>query len=230
MKYTQIPATAFKNIQMNAGILLDSFTPEDGTIGKILGATTGGVNFTGAPTFSDYGEDIDNCPKNMKELKNLDAWEAKMSGTFVTVTDKTAKFLVGAGDASNSYVKTKDLDIDASKTYYEKNGDEYEEVLAPDVSDISDYYELNFSSIIPRNDVLQTDFEDVWWVGDYSDENTGDNAGFCAIHLINSLSTGGFQIQSADKGKGQFSFEFTGHYSMDAQDRVPFEIFIKQGA
>ena len=59
--------------------------------------------------------------------------------------------------------------------------------------------------------------------------NTGDNAGFCAIHLINALNTGGFQIQSGDKAKGQFAFTFTGHYSMDAQDTVPYEIYIKQG-
>lgn len=189
MKYTQIPATAFKNIQMNAGILLDSFTPEDGTIGAILGATTGGINFTASPTFSDYGEDIDNCPKNMKELKKLDNWEAKLTGTFVTVTADLAKALVASAD----------IDKDDA------------------------------THIIPRNDVLQSDFKDVWWVGDYSDENTGENAGFCAIHLLNSLSTGGFQIQSTDKGKGQFSFEFTGHYSMDAQETPPFEIYVKQG-
>ena len=55
------------------------------------------------------------------------------------------------------------------------------------------------------------------------------NGGFCAVHLKNALSTAGFQIQSTDKGKGQFAFEFTGHYSMDAQNEVPFEIYIKAG-
>ncbi len=84
--------------------------------------------------------------------------------------------------------------------------------------------------IIPRNEVEDSDFEDIWWVGDYSDVNNGAGAGFCAIHLMNSLSTGGFQIQSTDKGKGQFAYEFTGHYSMAEQDKVPFEIFVKQGA
>ena len=49
------------------------------------------------------------------------------------------------------------------------------------------------------------------------------------MHLINALSTGGFQIQSTDKAKGQFAFSFTGHYSMDDQSRVPFEIFVKAG-
>lgn len=186
MKFTQIPSDAFKAIQMNAGILVDSFTPASETVGNIIGATSGGVNFTATPTYTDYGDDIDNCPKNTMELKKLDSWEAKMSGTFVSVTADLAKLLVGAGDATEGH-------------------------------------------IVPRNDILQTDFKDVWWIGDYSDVNTGENAGFCAIHLMNALNTAGFQIQSSDKAKGTFSFEFTGHYSMEEQDTVPFEIYIKAG-
>ena len=70
MKYTKIPETTFKNLQLNAGVLLSAFNPESATVANesIIGATTGGVNFTATPTFSDYGEDSDNCPKNMKEL------------------------------------------------------------------------------------------------------------------------------------------------------------------
>lgn len=189
MKYTQIPQTAFQNIQLNAGILVDSFVPATGTIGRLIGATTGGVNFTDTPEFADFGEDIDNCPKNTKELKKLTSHEAKMSGTFVTLDAATVHLLAGAADVD----------------------------------------ELDATHIVPRNDLELTDFKDVWWVGDYSDENNGDNAGYVAIHLINALNTGGFQIQSTDKAKGQFAFEFTGHYSMNAQNTVPYEIYIKQG-
>lgn len=189
MKYTQIPQTAFQNIQLNAGILVDSFVPATGTIGRLIGATTGGVNFTDTPEFADFGEDIDNCPKNTKELKKLTSHEAKMSGTFVTLDAATVHLLAGAAD------------ID----------------------------ELDATHIVPRNDLEDADFKDVWWVGDYSDENNGDNAGYVAIHLMNALNTGGFQIQSTDKAKGQFAFDFTGHYSMAAQDTVPYEIYIKQG-
>lgn len=189
MKYTQIPQTAFQNIQLNAGILVDSFVPATGTIGRLIGATTGGVNFTDTPEFADFGEDIDNCPKNTKELKKLTSHEAKMSGTFVTLDAATVHLLAGAADVD----------------------------------------ELDATHIVPRNDLEDADFKDVWWVGDYSDENNGDNAGYVAIHLMNALNTGGFQIQSTDKAKGQFAFEFTGHYSMAAQDTVPYEIYIKQG-
>lgn len=189
MKFTQIPTDTFENLQMNAGILLDEFTPSTGVIGNIIGATTGGINFTATPTYSDYGEDIDNCPKNMKELKNLDSWEATLSGTFASVSASLAKTLIGAADADKS----------------------------------------DATHIIPRNDILETDFQDIWWVGDYSNLNGDTNGGFCAVHLINALSTGGFQIQSTDKAKGQFAFSFTGHYSMNDQSRVPFEIFVKAG-
>lgn len=68
MKFTRIPETAFQTLQLNAGILLSNFTPGTGTVEEtdILGATSGGVNFTATPTYSDFGEDIDNCPVNIK--------------------------------------------------------------------------------------------------------------------------------------------------------------------
>lgn len=192
MKYTKIPTDTFKNLQLNAGVLLKSFDVETQTMAadSIVGATSGGVSFTAVPSFIDFGEDIDNCPKNMKEMKKLDSWEAKMSGTFASVSKSLAKTLVGAADLSGS-------------------------------------------KIAPRNDLAAADFSDLWWVGDYSEVNedgtsTG-KAGFIAIHLLNSLSTGGFSIQSSDKGKGQFEFEFTGHYSMEDQDKVPFELYIQEG-
>lgn len=191
MKFTKIPSDAFQKLQINAGILTTDFTPATGTIGEAgqIGATTGGVNFTATPTYSDFGEDIDNCPKNMKELKKLDSWEVKMTGTFVNADTAIAKRLCGAAD------------IDSSDT----------------------------TKVTPRNDVLETDFSDIWLVGDYSDKNGETNGGFIAIHMLNTLSTGGFQLQTADKSKGQFAFEYTAHYSMAAQDTVPFEIYIKAG-
>ena len=191
MKFTKIPSDAFQKLQINAGILTTDFTPATGTIGESgqIGATTGGVNFTATPTYSDFGEDIDNCPKNMKELKKLDSWEAKMTGTFVNADTAIAKLLCGAADIGTS---------DTTK-------------------------------VTPRNDLKAADFDDIWLVGDYSDKNGETNGGFIAIKLINALSTGGFRLQTSDKSKGQFAFEFTGHYSMSAQDTVPFEIYIKAG-
>lgn len=189
MKFTQIPTTAMEEMQLNAGVLLSRFTPATAEVSGIIGATTGGIKFAATPTYSDFGEDIDNCPKNMKELKRQDSVEVKISGTFVTVTTATAKKLMAAAD------------IDTSDT----------------------------TKITPRNDLTVEDFADLWWVGDYSDKNGEKNGGFVAIHVMNALNTGGFQLQSGDKSKGQFPFEFTGHYSIEAQDVVPYEVYIKAG-
>ena len=191
MKFRKIPEDTFKNIVLNAGVLLKSFTPATPTIedANILGAPTGGINFTATPSFTDFGEDIDNCPKNMKELKKLDSWEVKLTGTFITSNTSLIALLMGAGDVGTS---------DTTK-------------------------------VTPRVDVASADFKDLWFVCDYSDKNGENNGGFCAIKIINALSTGGFSMQSADKGKAQFSFEFTGHVSMSAQTVVPFEVYLKEG-
>lgn len=192
MRFTRVPETAFQNLQLNAGILLSDFDASTGTAEEtdLLGATSGGTNFTATPTYSDWGEDVDNCPVNVKELKKLDSWAVTMSGTFVTVTTQSAKTLVGAAD------------IDSSDN----------------------------TKIVPRNDLADTDFSDIWWVGDYSDKNGDTKGGYVAIHMLNGLSTGGFQLQSANRAKGQFAFEFTGHYSIEDQNKVPFEVYIKAGA
>lgn len=189
MKFTQVAADAFQKLQLNAGVLLTEFDPTSGAIDKtkIFAATGGGVSFEATPTFIDFGDGIDNVPANTKELKQLDVFEVKMSGTAKTVDTDFAKTLVAAADVSGN-------------------------------------------KVTPRSTLGQTDFFDVWWVGDYSDVTTGDGAGFVAIKLINALSTGGFKIQSNDKGKGDFAFEFTGHYSMENIDLVPFEIHIQEGS
>lgn len=189
MKYTKIPTDTFEKIQLNAGMLVGSFTPATGEVSNLLGATTGGINFRAQPSYTDFGDDIDNCPKNMMELKKLESWDVTMSGTFVTVSASLAKKLSAAAD------------IDSNDT----------------------------TKIVPRNELNTSDFSDIWWVGDYSEVNTGAGAGFVAIHMLNSLNTGGFEVRSTDKAKGQFAFEFTGHVSMSAQDVVPFEIYVKEG-
>ena len=83
--------------------------------------------------------------------------------------------------------------------------------------------------VVPRNDLTEADFLDVWWVGDYSDKNDDENGGFLAIHMENALSTGGFSLKSDNKKKGQMDFELTAHYSMDAPDKVPYEVYVKAG-
>ena len=202
-KYTKIPANTFKHLVVNAGIMLANFTPGTGEYQDedMLGPTSGGVNFTTTPSFSDWGEDIDNCPKNTKELKRLEDWDVKMSGSFVAVSAELATTLSALADKTDVAATTGE---NATRAY---------------------------AKVTPRDTVdIENDFHDIWLVGDYSDVNTGTNAGYIAIRMMNALSTGGFQLQTQDKGKGQFAFEFTGHYSLDAQDTVPYEIYITADA
>lgn len=83
--------------------------------------------------------------------------------------------------------------------------------------------------VTPRLDLRDSDFADLWWVGDYSDVNTGASAGFIAIRLINALSTGGFALQSQKNGKADYAFTFTGHYSINDMTIIPYELYIVEG-
>ena len=244
MRYTKITDDAFQTIQLNAGVLATDFTPASGSLtdSNIIGATTGGVTFTATPSFEDFGSDIDNCPKNTKELKRLTEWEIKCSGTFVTISPELAVMLAAAAgktDGTVSYTLTSDTEIVSGKTYYTRTGSGTEQspyiytaVTSPSSSSLSSYYEVSDvgpAKITPRNDLLSGDFDDLWWIGDYSDKNGSTNGGFVAVHMMNALSTGGFQIKTGDKAKGNFSFEFTAHYSINSQDTVPFEVYVRSG-
>ena len=193
MKFTQVPTDTFENLVLNAGILVDTFTPASGVIGNILGATTGGIEFSTNPTYTDFGEDIDNVPANTKQLKRLQSFDPTMSGTFLTVDTAAVKSLIGAADIGTS---------DTTK-------------------------------VVPRDQLVAADFEDVWWVGDYSDKNVDaestHTAGYIAIHLMNALNTAGFKITSSKDNKAQMAFEYHGHYDISNISTPPFEIYVKAG-
>ena len=179
-QFTVIPQDTFESLQLDAGVLLTTFDPTDPAVtdSAIICATTGGINTSCVPTYSDLGEDVDNCPNNMKELKHLDSWECKMSFTSIGTSKESIRLALGAAD------------INAST-----------------------------GAITPRKDLAQTDFSDVWWVGDRAD------GGCVAIQLKNALSTGGFTLQTTKSGKGQVSVELTGHVSINSQDVMPMVFY-----
>lgn len=181
-KFTAIPQSTFEELQLDAGVILKNFTPATPTAPKdedIVCATTGGINVSCVPTYSDMGEDVDNCPVNMMELKHLDGWACKMAFTSLGTSTESIRLALGAADIDTT---------DRSK-------------------------------ITPRRDLKQTDFANLWWVGDRAD------GGMVAICLKNALSTGGFTLQTTKNGKGQVSVELTGHVSMFAQDEMPMEFY-----
>ena len=177
---TKIPEDTFSALQLDAGVLLTTFDPTSPAIpdSAIICATTGGINPQCIPTYSDMGEDVDNCPLNMKELKHLDGWDCRIATTGLGTSAELIRLALGAADITAASGK-----------------------------------------ITPRKDLQQTDFADVWWVGDRAD------GGLVAIRLINALSTGGFALQTTKNGKGQVSIELTGHVSINAQDTMPMEFY-----
>ena len=180
-RFTKLSADAFDELQLDAGVLLKTFNPSAPGIanGAIICATTGGINPSCVPTFSDFAEDVDNAPNNTKEFKHLDGWDCKISTTGLSTKPAVIKMALGCAD------------IDGN----------------------------NSSKIIPRRNLSQGDFSDIWWVGDKA------NGGWAAVRLINALSTGGFSLKTAKNGKGQVALEITGHVALAAQDVVPMEFY-----
>ncbi len=180
-KFTVIPQDTFDGLQMDAGVILTKFNPampvapddED-----IVCATTGGITVSCAPTYSDLGSDVDNCPVNMRELKHLDSWECKISFTSLGTSAESIKMSLGCAD------------IDSET-----------------------------GAIKPRKDLSQSDFGDLWWVGDRAD------GGCVAVQLKNALSTGGFSLKTTKSGKGQVSMELTGHVALADQTTMPMVIY-----
>ena len=185
-KFTVIPENTFNDLVMDAGVLLNSFDPSTAAAPDdedIICATTGGINVSCVPTYSDLGEDVDNCPNNTKELKHLDGWDCKLTTTCLGTSPELIKLALGAAAIDGT---------DSTK-------------------------------VTPRATLSQSDFTDIWWVGDKAD------GGMVAVKMLNALSTGGFTLQTTKNGKGQISIEITGHVSISAQTTVPMVFYSASG-
>ena len=181
-KFTVIPQNTFSALQLDAGVILKRFNPANPVAPAdedIVTATTGGIQVSAVPTFSDLGEDVDNVPVNMKEFKHLDSWEMTVTTTGLGTSPELIKLSLGCAD------------IDGE----------------------------NASKIIPRKDLEQTDFSDLWWVGDRAD------GGCVAVQIKNALSTAGFSLQTTKSGKGQTGLTLTGHVSINAQSDMPMVFY-----
>lgn len=183
--FTVIPQDTFESMQLDAGVLLTSFDPASPVApndSDIVCATTGGITVTCQPEYSDLGEDVDNVPNNMKELKHLDSWTCSLEFTSLDTSAEGIRLALGAADITAATGK-----------------------------------------IVPRKDLAQSDFGDIWWVGDKAD------GGIVAVKLKNALSTEGFSLQTTKNGKGQTSCTLTGHVSINDQSTMPMEFYVLEG-
>lgn len=100
-KFTVIPQDTFDELQLDAGVVLKRFNPANPVAPAdedIVCATTGGINVACVPTYSDLGEDVDNCPNNMMELKHLDSWDCTMGFTSLGTSAESIRMALGAAD------------------------------------------------------------------------------------------------------------------------------------
>lgn len=100
MRFTKIPESTFNELQVNAGVLAKAFDPATGTLDEadIITATSGGITVNAKPSFEDFGADIDNCPKNTKELKRKTEMDVNVSTTALNINKDTLKFMLAAAD------------------------------------------------------------------------------------------------------------------------------------
>ena len=117
-RYTVIPSNTFDALQIDAGVLLKRFDPANPAKPAdedIICATTGGINPSCVPSYSDYGEDVDNVPANMLELKHLDSWDCKITTTGLGTSPELIKMALGAADIPGTnaakIVPRRDLDV-----------------------------------------------------------------------------------------------------------------------
>lgn len=229
-RFNAVSEDVFKNLQLEAGVLLNTFDPDDPDEPDdedIICATTGGVNATCVPTYTDFGEDIDNVPNRTKELNHLDNWECKFGFTALDVTPETIKMSLGAADTTDKYTASSDTSVVSGKTYYTRSGTSpnytYSVVQAPTGNpSTSNYYELTGGTVIPRATLKDSDYSDLWWVGDKAD------GGMAAINLKNALSTGGFSLQTTKSGKGQLTCELTGYVSIEDTTEIPMAFYVSE--
>lgn len=103
--FTVVSQDMFNELQVDAGVILNSFDPTNPAAPDdedIVTATTGGITVACVPTYSDYFEDIDNVPNNMKEGKHLDGWDCTLTTTALGTTPEAIKLALGAADIDGS--------------------------------------------------------------------------------------------------------------------------------
>ena len=75
--------------------------------------------------------------------------------------------------------------------------------------------------ITPRREFKLEDFISLYWIGDMLDEKK-----LFVVVMDNTVSVGGFDFTSTNKGKGRLGLEFMPHATVADQDKVPMAFYI----
>lgn len=106
-KFVKVSESTFNEIQLEAGLILNTFDPTGETEvenANIVCATTGGIAIDCKPNFTDYGEDIDNVPNNMLEFKEVEDWNCSIGFTALNASESVIKLALGVADTTDGKI------------------------------------------------------------------------------------------------------------------------------
>lgn len=105
-RYALVSSSGSDQMVFGAGVLVESFDPETGSVRDedIIGITTGGITFQDVPEFEDGADGIDNAEKNMLEFMRYKSRTVTMSGTFISISPKSAARIMGMADIVDNKV------------------------------------------------------------------------------------------------------------------------------
>ena len=196
---TALNANTFKNLQLNAGVMIKdydftSITDSSamktqiagiiaGTVtgkGTVIGATRGGGTFT--VTRETRTPEIDGMRYGFKGSDFVDSMDAYLSTTLVEITPENFSLLLTTGTATTSGKITT----------------------------------ISVATAISDSDYLTN----LCWVGDIADGR------LVLIELDNALNTADFTLTFTDKGEGTLAAEFHARQaSVEDYDEAPFKVY-----
>ena len=104
-KAKRVAATAANNIQVDAGLLLNSFdvsNPVAPADADIICATTGDFGITCVPETQDFFSDVNNAQLNTKEGKRITGWNCGLTVNCLEITAETLELALGASKTTTA--------------------------------------------------------------------------------------------------------------------------------
>lgn len=98
---TRLSADAAEKMQVNAGLLLNTFdieNPVEPLDEHIVCETTGDFAISCVPTTEDFFADVNNAPTNTMEGKRITGWDCSLGITALSITKENLLLSLGAAD------------------------------------------------------------------------------------------------------------------------------------
>lgn len=199
-RVTKLSPDTWKTIQFGAGVLLvDTRWVELSDYDKLMTAEY--ANILGATTGGVNIKVTPNFIESSLGGRNNVCELSVIRNYSITLTGKLATINQSTMQlflTAKEQKKLVDIDKDAEKVWYR--------------------FQFNHSSPAPVN---------IWWIGNYGNDTSGEKEGLLAIHMRDTLSKGGFSLQTTHAAKGEFDFSFEAMYTVDDVNskNMPVEVY-----